>query len=208
VYTVGKVACEPETLPMRQNHKMSNHPLHTFDTFTQDTKAAFLQYLKENPSRHRVSEAEKNNLIQWLVNFGKRPSSQQEFSRRHYARKTFTWDDHTQSLLAFASKTGEKNRTVVTEDKIADVVELVHNRNGHAGWDATWRDIRCSYHGIFRADVIFLLKQCQVCAGNPRKRPKGPVGDVLSYQLNAQDTYDLPSFDDLFSSLDTPKPPV
>lgn len=181
---------------------MSNDLLYTF---TPDTKAAFLQYLKENPSTHRVSESGKHNLIQWLVNLEKRPSSQYEFSRRHYARKTFRWNDRTQTLLALASKTGENDRVVVTEDTIADVVELVHNGIGHAGWDATWRNIRCSYHGILRADVIYLLKQCQVCAGNPRKRPKGPVPDMLNFQLNTQSTYGLPSFDDLFPSLDVPE---
>ena len=148
-----------------------------------------------------MSEAEKKNLIEWLINHEKRPSSQQEFSRRHYARKTFIWDDRTQNLLALASKIGGNNRIVITEDRIADMVELVHNNNGHAGWDATWRDIRSSYYGILRADVIYLLKQCQVCAGNPRKRPKAPEANMLNSQLFVQNTYAPPSFDDLFPSL-------
>jgi hypothetical protein len=178
-------------------------PENTCVAFTQDTKTAFLQYSHENPSSRRLSSAERDNIVQWLIDPKKRPSSQQEFSRRYYARKTFAWDDRTQSLYALASKAGGKNRMVITEDKIADVVELVHNNNGHAGWDATWKDIRDSYYGILRSDVIYLLKECQVCIGNPRKRPKSSAANVPSSQLIGQNAYSLSSFDDLFPSLDT-----
>jgi len=76
-------------------------------------------------------------------------------------------------MLIAPGKTDQKrDRKVVTEDKISEVVEQVHVANGHAGWDATWRDVSHSYHGILRADVIFLLKRCLVCAKDPRKHPK------------------------------------
>lgn len=136
-------------------------------TVTPYTRAAFLQYLEENPNTRRVSSAEKENLIQWLINPDKRPSSQKEFSRRHYARKTFTWDEKAGVLLAIAKKSEDKDREVVTEDMFADIVGLVHENNGHAGWDATWKDVIGSYYGILRANVIFLLKRCQKCAENP-----------------------------------------
>lgn len=77
-----------------------------------------------------------------------------------------------QKLFA-RTKSEEKNHLVVTENQIADVVELVHESNKHGGWDATWRDINSSYHGILRSDVIHLPKQCQICALNASKRPKG-----------------------------------
>jgi len=146
----------------------SNHLV----TITQDTKTAFLQYLRENPNSRRVSSTDKENLILWLIDPDKRPSSQKESSRRHYIRKTFTWNEEAQVLLAIKKRDEEKYREVVTEDMIADVVGSVHENNGHAGWDATWKDVSSSYYGILRADVIFLLKRCQICAENPRKRPK------------------------------------
>ncbi|KAE8374543.1 hypothetical protein BDV26DRAFT_284215 [Aspergillus bertholletiae] len=144
-------------------------------TFCASTKLSFLQYIRENPSNRRVSASERESLIEWLTNPDKRPSSQQEFSRRHYVRKAFCWDSETQTLTAI-SKTGEgNNRAVVEEDAIADIVELVHEYNGHAGWDATWKDVSTFYYGILRSDVIFLLKKCQICAQNPSKQPKGPA---------------------------------
>lgn len=71
----------------------------------------------------------------------------------------------------------------MTEDMIAEVVESAHERNGHLGWDATWRDISASYYGIMRADVIFLLKQCQICAHDPSKRPQSSLGSNPDPQM-------------------------
>lgn len=151
-------------------------------TFTTTTKATFLQHLREKPTNRRIAQTDKDILIEWLTNPHKRPLSQKEFSRRNYIRKTFSWDEKTQNLFAVAKSDEEKDRAVITEDMIADVVELVHEGNDHGGWDATWKDVSSSYYGILRADVITLLKQCQTCAVNPSKRPKGSATTVLSSQ--------------------------
>ena len=140
--------------------------------FIQDTRAAFLQHLRENPNNRRVSQSKKEILIEWLTNPYKRPSSQEEFSRRNYVRKTFAWDEKSQILLAAAKKGEGKDCMVITTEMIADVVETVYKDNGHARWDATWKDVSTLYYGILRSDVISLLKQCQICAQNPSKRPK------------------------------------
>lgn len=193
-----------EHLPNLKRTKMiDNTPKSCSTTFSQNTKTAFFQYLHANPNNRRVSQTEKNNLIQWLINLDRRPSSQQEFSRRNYARKSFSWDDNTQSLLKIPSN-GTKGRMVVTEDAIASVVELVHNNNGHSGWDATWKDVSTSYYGILRADVIFLLKQCQVCADDPRKRPKGLAVARPEIQLADESTSGVLNFDDFFCLADVP----
>ncbi|RAO72655.1 uncharacterized protein BHQ10_008667 [Talaromyces amestolkiae] len=144
-------------------------------TFSTETKVSFFQYIRDSPNNRRVSQEERDNIIQWLTNPHKRPSSQSEFSRRNYVRKTFIWGDGSQHLLAAPKTNGAQKRIVVTEDKIADVVEHVHENNGHAGWDYTWRDVSISYYGILRSDVINLLKQCQICAHNPSKRPKESI---------------------------------
>lgn len=149
------------------------------DTTRQLARAAFAHYLQDNPSSHRVSQAERANLIDWLTNPFRRPSSQPEFSRRNYARKSFFYDGENDILFAVAKKDGDSNRRVVTEDMIVDIVETVHQDNGHAGWDATWKDVSTSYYGILRSDVIFLLKQCRTCAGDPRKRPKGSAASTF-----------------------------
>jgi hypothetical protein len=152
---------------------MTSAPPNDLVTFTRSTRTEFVQYLRENPKNRRVSQTEKEILIEWLMNPHKRPSSQTESSRRNYIRKTFTWDEKTQNILAVAKTDKDKDRRVVTEDIIMDVVESVHNGNGHAGWDATWKDVSTSYYGILRSDVIFLLKQCQICAPKPLQTSQG-----------------------------------
>lgn len=138
--------------------------------FGSNTRAAFLTYASKNPSNRRVSQVDKEIMIKWMTNTSERPSSQQEFSRRNYVQKAFRRDENTQVLLATGKSREDKCRLVVTEDMIVDVVESAHVQNGHLGWDATWRDITVSYYGILRPDVIFLLRQCKICA--PSKRPK------------------------------------
>ncbi len=161
---------------------MTSTSSNDFAIFTPSTRAAFLQYLHDNPNNRRVSQTDKEILIDWLTNPHKRPSSQREFSRRNYVWKTFAWNEETRNLLAAGKANEDKNRIVVTEDLIADVVEFEHKGNAHAGWDATWKDVSTSYYGILRSDVIFLLKQCQVCASKPSKRPKGSAATMLSSQ--------------------------
>ncbi|KAK3994870.1 hypothetical protein QBC44DRAFT_321399 [Cladorrhinum sp. PSN332] len=148
-------------------------------TSSPSIKAAFLDHLKNNPNSRRVSRIEREELIEWLADRHAPPSSQKEFSRRNYVRKIFVWDASGRTLAAVAKNNGGKDREVVIEDNIMDVVELVHTSNGHAGWDATWRDVSSSYYGILRADVIFLLKRCGVCALNPRKRPKRGIQTAI-----------------------------
>ena len=169
----------------------SSNSLVTFDLCT---RAAFQLHLLENPNNRRVSQSDREIIIEWLTNLHKRPSSQEEYSRRNYVRKTFAWDEKSQSLLAVAKKDGGKDRTVITTDMIADVVEMVHKvsgDSGHGGWDTTWKDISTSYYGILRSDVIFLLKQCQYCSQNPSKRPKGSAATVLHSQATDHEFVDF-----------------
>ncbi|MCJ1307666.1 hypothetical protein MMC25_001314 [Agyrium rufum] len=178
---------------------MTSIPLEIPATFSSRTKIAFLQYLQDNPNSRRVSRSEKQELINWLIDPNVRPSSQKEFSRRHYVRKTFTWDERSQSLQTVARKDGEIARTLVTDDIIADTVEFVHKENGHAGWDTTWKDVSGSYYGVLRADVIYLLKRCQTCAGNPRKRPKGATTTTFDTPSAEQGEYDNLNVDTLLN---------
>lgn len=184
---------------------------HDSVTFTLDTRAAFLQHLIENPNNRRVSPSAKEDLIEWLTNPHKRPSSQEDFSRRNYVRKTFAWDEESRSLLAIAKKDEGKVRTVITTDMIVDVVEMVHKvsgDSGHGGWDATWKNVSTSYYGILRSDVIFLLKQCQLCTQNPSKRPKGTAATMLHFQPTGHELGDNLNTGDMQhhnSTLDVPE---
>lgn len=174
---------------------MSN-PTEQLASFTPSTRAVFLQRLRENPHLRRVSQTDKELLAVWLTDPHKQPLSQKEFSRRNYVLRTFIWDEQAQNIFVPAKTEGEKHRLVVTEDKIADVVEIVHKSNNHGGWDATWKDISNSYYGILRSDVIHLLKQCQICALNPTKRPKGSTATRRSSHSINHGSLDLPSTSD------------
>ncbi|KAB5560310.1 hypothetical protein GE09DRAFT_87609 [Coniochaeta sp. 2T2.1] len=162
------------------------------------TRAAFSNYLETHPNPRRVTRTEREELLRWLANYhappssqkeSSRRSSQKESSRRNYVRKNFILDEDGQTIMAVA-RNGRENRKVITEDNIIEVVELVHTSSGHAGWDATWREVSRSYYGILRADTIFLLKRCGVCALNPRKRPKGSIQTGVNPDPDGLDAYE------------------
>ena len=151
--------------------------------FDHNAKAAFAKYVSDHPNNRRVSPAERIQIIEWLAGAAGKPTSQKEFSRRNYVKRTFAWDEKGQNLVA-PGKNDSGHRVVVTSEAIADVVEGVHVQNNHLGWDATWRDVSSTYYGILRADVIFLLKRCHVCSQNPAKRAKDPRNDELLEEDN------------------------
>ena len=161
--------------------------------FTPGTREAFAEHLQSNPNARRISVTEKQRLLEWLSPLSTTPSSQKDFSRRNYARRSFAWDPQIQNLVTVPKKENGLSRFVVTEEAIMDSIEKIHISNGHAGWDATWKDISSIYYGILRADVIFLLKRCAVCAPNPRKRSKSsshnrpPIGSDDAGLLRLED---------------------
>lgn len=101
-------------------------------------------------------------------------------------------------------KTGQhKNRVVVTEDRIVDLVDSVHQQNSHAGWDATWATLSSSYYGVLRSDLIYLLRRCQICAENPSKRPKGSLPPTVSTQaIEGQHVESVDTSDSRLNNLD------
>jgi len=161
-------------------------PSNSNSIFGPSIRSAFLDHLRESPSNRRVSPTDRETILEWLTNPSKRPVSQEEFSRRHYVRKTFCWDENAQRLLAISKVGEDKIRLVVTEDIIVDIVESVHEMAGHPGWDFTWKEISTSYYGILRTDVIFLLKRCPLCAKDPSKRPKGTNAKPALSSINPE----------------------
>lgn len=175
---------------------LDQSPIHHFLS-SPDLKVEFQRHIQDNPSNRRVTPTEKSELVRWLTDDSIRPLSQKEFSRRNYVRRTFSLVEDTGDLWAVAKNENEKGRIVITTDGIVDMVKLVHMNNKHAGWDSTWKDVSSSYYGILRADVVFLLKRCEVCAGDPRKRPKG-VGSRFGNTTSVSDpTARLLTIDDL-----------
>jgi hypothetical protein len=154
--------------------------------FSTATRADFIRYLQENPNGRRISLKEQENIVRWLTDPIQKPSSQKEFSRRNYARKTFAWDEITRQLSTAGRAPEDGPRLVVTENNIVEAVASVHESNGHLGWDATWRDISTRYYGILRSDVIHLLKQCPQCAQDPSKRPKSMMSSTINRSYEPQ----------------------
>jgi len=137
-----------------------------------EIKYDFTQYINETPNKKHISPEDKASLVEWLSNPTAKPMCQKDYSRRNYAQKTYKLDATHGTLWEIAKNGKVMDRMVITEDKILKVVEQVHMVE-HGGWDATWEQVSRQYCGIVRSDVIFLLKRCEFCQSDPRKRAKG-----------------------------------
>lgn len=144
-------------------------------SFTSETHERFRAYLNSNPSTRRIDSSERLDIIAWLRDEDRRPSSQKDQSRRNYVRKTFACNKSDGMLRTQMKGSDQLEKIVVLQDDIIGVVQDIHEEINHAGWDATWSTLSSRYHGILRNDVIFLLRECQVCKHDPRKRQKNPT---------------------------------
>ncbi|KAL4918663.1 hypothetical protein BDW62DRAFT_60655 [Aspergillus aurantiobrunneus] len=153
------------------------------DIFTEAAKELFIQHLKDHPSCRRLSSAEKKDVIEWLTDPDRKPSSQREYSRRSYVRHKFIWDGKERCLWAKKVNNNGKNRIVVAQEDIAEVVQTEHRRNHQAGLKEIWKNISTSYHGILQSDVKYLLPKCRVCRGDPPELPKNPESSAAEPEL-------------------------
>ncbi|TFB01830.1 hypothetical protein CCMA1212_006527 [Trichoderma ghanense] len=151
--------------------KTELHPYYPFSRCPR-VREEFKEYLKATPNKKHISQEEKYKLVAWLADPNAKPTCQKDYSRRNYAQKTYRWDENRQELWAIAKNDKGKDRIVITEDEILQVVEKVHTTN-HGGWDATWDRVNQKYCGIVRSDIIFLVKRCGLCQSDPRKKAKG-----------------------------------
>lgn len=200
MYFPSKRSCAQHIQPTQS---MTSDSTQVSLSFSPSTRTAFIRYLSENPNNRRISQVERDNIVEWLTNPLQRPSTQKEFSRRNYVRRTFEWNEDEQVLLAVGKTSQHKSRVVVTEDRIVDLVDSVHQQNSHAGWDATWATLSSSYYGVLRSDLIYLLRRCQICADNPSKRPKCFLPPTVSTQaVEGQHVESVDTRDSRLNNLD------
>lgn len=139
--------------------------------FGTDTKTHLLHRIRSNPNSRLISLEDRQAIIDWLIDNGKCPSNQKEFSRRNYVRKITDWDEETQ-ILWTKGESQDQRRLVATEESISGVIEAIRIQDCHQGWDTTWKDVSSKYYGVLRAELILLLKHCRVCAQDPKTQPK------------------------------------
>lgn len=176
---------------------MTSTSLNNLVILTSSTKLIFLQYLRDNSNNRRVSQIDKEILIDWLTNSHKRSSFQKKFSWRNYVWKIFAWDEKARNLIAVAKTNEVKNRMMITDDMISNVVKIVHKDNNHVKWDVIWKKVSTFYYDILRSNVIFLLKQCQICVSNLFKRSKSFAITMLSFQSINHEVLDFLNVDDM-----------
>jgi hypothetical protein len=104
--------------------------------------------------------------------------------------KDLFWDEKKQNILAVPKKDENKDHIVVTEDMIVDIVEFVHESNGHAGWDGRMSILHTT---IFYDQMLhFCLRDARsasiILLNAPRApKPRRPILDPL--RTNSRTSY-------------------
>ena len=83
---------------------------------------------------------------------------------------------------------------MVVQEEIFRVIEQEYLLSKHAGQDTTWASIRGVYYGISRAEVKFLIKQCEICHKRAANKSRGPLTPIISTELFERFQIDLIDF--------------
>ena len=116
--------------------------------FGTSARQAFNDFLEANTSRYRITRQKRSNIISWLIDNQRTPTTQIEHSQHHYTLHLFKYDAEKDLLLALPSGIYPAEHQVVVQEEIFRVIEQEHLLGKHAGQDTTWASIRGTYYGI------------------------------------------------------------
>lgn len=162
--------------------------------FSTTARQAFDVFLAGYTSRYRISRQKRANIISWLTDTQRTPVNQTEHSQRHYAVHNFRYDAGTDILWALSSEKHQGERQVVVQEEILRIIEQEHLLSKHSGRDTTWTSISKTYYGIARQEVIYLIKQCEVCCRKAANQSRGPLTPIISTELFERIQVDLIDF--------------
>ena len=108
--------------------------------------------------------------------------------------RTFRYDADHDTLWALACTDHLSERVVVVKEDIFRVIEQEHLLEKHASQNMTWKAIKNTYYGISRDEVIFVVKQCEICHKKAANQSRGPLTPIISIELFERVQIDLINF--------------
>lgn len=142
-----------------------------------------------NSNRERVSLAERQQMIDWITETVQQRGLVEKESRRKSWTKTHFF--YQKRKLWRNPDKFQEAREVLAEPEILDAIFATHNSIGHAGQDATAKDVGQSYYGVSREEVIFRIKLCKICHRKTYSKSKGPLVPIISTKLFERVQIDL-----------------
>ena len=162
--------------------------------FSTSARQTFDDFLEANSSRYCITREKRSNIISWIMDDQKTPTTQTEHNLHHHALHSFKYDTEKDVLTFLPSDNHPAERQVVVQEEIFRVIEQEHLLSKHAGQDTTWASIRGVYYGISRAEVKFLIKQCEICHRRAANKSRGLLTPILSTELFERVQIDLIDF--------------
>ena len=116
--------------------------------FSTSARQTFDDFLEANSSRYRITREKRSNIISWIMDDQKTPTTQTEHNLHHHALHSFKYDTEKDILTFLPSDNHPAEQQVVVQEEIFRVIEQEHLLSKHAGQDTTWASIRGVYYGI------------------------------------------------------------
>lgn len=79
----------------------------------------------------------------------------------------------------------------MTESEIFNAIVTIHNFIGHAGQDATAKNVSQIYYGVTRKEIVFLIKPCEICHWKAPSKSKGLLKPIILTKLFERVQIDL-----------------
>ena len=131
--------------------------------FSTNARQAFDTFLEGYSSRYRIPRQKRSNIVSWFVDTHRTPINQFEHSQHYHTMQTFQYDTDHDTLWALPCTGHSSERVVVVKEDIFRVIEQEHLLGKHIGQDITWEAVKNTYYGISQDEVIFVVKQCEIC---------------------------------------------
>ncbi len=128
-------------------------------------------------------------MIDWVTKtVQQRGLVEKDTKRRSWTKSHFFYQNR--KLWRNPDKTHEA-REVLAKPEILDTIITIHNSIGHAGQDATAKNIGQSYYGMSREEIVLLVKLCEICHRKAHSKFKRPLVPVISTKLFERVQIDL-----------------
>lgn len=79
----------------------------------------------------------------------------------------------------------------MAEPEIFNAIVIIHNSIGHAGQNATAKNVSQTYYGVTGEEIVSLIKLCEICHRKAPSKSKGPLKPIILTKLFKRVQIDL-----------------
>lgn len=171
----------PTFLPFPDiNNTFSSSSIPQITSFNNETWVAFSLMLDRSraSSQEGLSLVEYQQMLDWITDAGpQKVLTDKEAKRKSWTKVNFHYQDR--KLWQNPHKHHSEARQVLAKPEILDAIVTIHNSIGHAGQEATAKNVSQTYHFVTCEEIIFVIKLCEICHWKAPGKSKGSLKPII-----------------------------